>query len=171
MKQDKINPKDGQEITVFYLKDKHMEPNKESTVGAVFEPQILKEAKWKYGEPAPNQIHGKSTLHMGDAYNIDVSFFGESDMSDYGAEDSPALLIDDTIESDFLDEAELVKGRLYRIPKLNSLTVRYEGVADGGLISLNRVVLLVWHHDFPFHIPLGSLVKANKEQVKKYLNK
>ena len=163
MKKDKINSKDGQEITVFYLKDKHMEPNKKT--------------EWKYGEPAPHQIHGKSDLQPTlDAYNIsigdhllDIGFFGESDLSDYDEElDAAAFspLIDDTIESDFLDVEELSSGSLYRVPKLNNLIVRY-----GGQAHYEGQHLLVWHHNFSFHVPFNSLVKANQQQIKNYLNK
>jgi len=136
--------------------------------------ELNKKTEWKYGEPAPHQVHGKSILQPEDVYNIDTGFFGETDLSDYDVDEPTSselkednhLLIDDTIESDFLNTEELSSGSLYRVPKLNNLIVRY-----GGREKFFDESLLVSYHGFSFHVPFNSLVKANKQQIKNYLNK
>jgi hypothetical protein len=152
MKKKKLNSKDGSEFTVFYLKDKESEPNKMSD---------------KEDIAAQNLAAAFSALG-GSLPKLPISnFFGAS-------EGSVEVLIDDTIESDFLDTDALVVGRIYRVHELNSLIIRYNGLgvtsrASSGVTSL--IVLKVSHNDFHFWVNEKSLIKANKDEVNFYLNK
>ena len=149
MKKKKLNSKDGSEFTVFYLKSKESEPNKmndkeafaEQNMGAVFE----------FGDTLPKKLPI-------------TSFFGSS-------EGSYKALIDDTIDRDFLDTASLVVGRVYRVPSLNNLIVRYNGRYDKPMLDTTPVMLKVAHNDFHFWVNEKSLVKASKDEVNFFLNK
>jgi len=142
VKKDKINTKDGSEFTVYYLNE-----NDSSQM-----------------QVTPSTSLGHYVL-SGDTFIEPLTEAQGKLMPD----ESYAILIDDTIPSDYVKSEDLVAGRLYKSHNLD-IVVRFVETAHG-IGSDYDDYARVSRHGEEFLMRVDDLRKASHKEVEKYLEK
>ena len=194
MKKGKLLAKDGSEFTVFYHKPTN-DPKQPLEGQALVDAQekAVEELNchlggWPPAKPQPTtcnvQMEGTYPYQKGeypkwkkdffknkkeflDKLMVDIKLQHPTAVLDDTLEDGCQLSIDDSIDSDKINEPEV--GQLYKVKYLNKIArfvchSQVEGVHTKRYYNMR-------HHGHEFHVPTDYLLKANDLEVNKYLGK